>query len=167
MLLLLVPAFWVIVAARQEDLPVYTARSVMIGLREQPRHWLGRTVAVRGIVRGSVVDQGVLKEVLLEPFPANMQPPSDIVPISVATQPLTILVGNAQQNPLLTLARRIPFLSGIMPDRQRTTGAGGSGVYRIRIVDASSEPGCRPQPCYRAVALDPITGVAAPDTADQ
>lgn len=139
----------------------------MIGLREQPWHWLGRTVAVRGIVRGSVVDQGVLKEVLLEPFPANMQPPSDVVPVSVATQPLTILLGNAQQNPVLTLVRRIPILSRIVPNRQRTTDAGGWGVYRIRITDASDQPGCRPRPCYRATALDPISGVAAPDTADQ
>jgi hypothetical protein len=166
-LLMLVPLLWVVVAVHQEDVPLYTARTVMIGLREHPRNWFGRTVAVRGIVRGSVVDQGVLKEVLLEPFPTGMQPPSDVVPVSVATQPLTILAGNAQQNPVLILVRRIPLLSGIVPDRQQTSDADGWGVYRIRIVDASTEPGCSPKPCYRATALDPVSGVTPPDILDQ
>jgi hypothetical protein len=158
--LLAIVMLWVVVAARHGDIPLYAAGTVMTGLREHPDRWFGKTVAVRGIARGSVVDQGVLKEILLEPFPANMEPPSSVEPVSTSTQPLTIIVSTTPRDSVLAFVQHFPLLSSLFPARPVTLDATGQGTYRIAIVDASGDPGCAIRPCYRALALDPVSGGA-------
>jgi hypothetical protein len=158
--------FWAVTLPRQHNVPLYSAATVVAGLRAHPDRWYGRTIAVRGIARGSVVDQGVLKEILLEPFPANMDPPSSVGPVPASTQPLTILVDAPPPNPLLSFVQRIPLLSGFVAEKQVELDANGVGIYRISIADASAAPSCVLRPCYVATSLDRVSGLPVAGTGE-
>lgn len=140
-----------VIVTRRDDGPVYSVAQVQAGLQQHPRQWFGKTIRVHGWLGGYLLRGG-------EPFEYRLQQDrfdigSGITDPESVAGPFAFVLGSAQPSPLLTWLRRAPFLDRVIPDH----GADGTqdATYRVRIVDASADPGCPLRPCYRAILLDP------------
>jgi hypothetical protein len=158
--------------AHRHDGPAYTARQVQAGLLRHPDRWLGRTLLVRGAVASAGLIfmpaevGGAARRYAIgaqagapalawsrEGVPADLAGP--VAP--EAGGALVVDQAVAGDGWFGSLVRRLPLLDRLLPER----GADGRhpATYRVRLMDASSDPGCAAPLCYHAALLDPIPAV--------
>jgi hypothetical protein len=128
--------------------PVYSVAQVEAYLASHPRSWTDRTLLVRGV---AVAVEGHCHANLAGAAPVC--PPArtaleDFGPTASAPLPLAL----AGPGPLLTVARRVPLLVGLLPAPQMVNW-GEVATYRVELRAISGEP-CGTGPCYEAMVLD-------------
>jgi hypothetical protein len=128
--------------------PVYSVDQVRVGLVNNPRAWLGRTIRVRGIVPSYYC-----------PGPISLScPPAPSTTLhSVARasdRSLPLFFGSAEGE--ASLFQSEPILRSLLPGPQHLL-RGRAAVYRVRLQALAGDV-CGYWPCYVTVLID-----AAPD----
>jgi hypothetical protein len=148
---LLCPVLLTCLAAYQRPLdrgPVYSVAQVEARLASHPRAWTDRTLLLRGVAVavGGHCDANLAGV-------AHVCPPArtaleDFGPTAGAPLPLAL----AGPGPLLTVARRVPLLVGLLPAPQ-VVNWGEVATYRAELRAISGEQ-CGAGLCYEAIVLD-------------
>jgi hypothetical protein len=124
--------------------PVYSVRMLRAALAQAPEPWAGRTLLVRGVVKGCPY---------LRPGPCASWPPALTDPAEAASPPdaelLPLAWGSAP--PWVAFLRRLPLLSAVVPAAQAPRW-GALAVYRVQV--RALRCGAAQSPCYEALLLD-------------
>jgi hypothetical protein len=129
---------------------VYSLVAARTHLEQDPAHWLGRTILVRGEVVPCLAmpsaENGAWTA--LAPAPVDARRGDAVGPATSDPLPLRA----AGLNPFLASLRELPLLDELLPAPQLPTW-GTIGIYRIRV-GAVSASTCPSPPCYQALLLD-------------
>jgi hypothetical protein len=122
--------------------PTYTVAGLQRQVAGDPRHWLGRTVLVKGVV-ASIGDASGPEGIVLGMTLTDPGEPSG------ATD-LTVVWGPA--DPLLGFLRHLPLIGQLAP-RAQAEHWDTIATYRVRL-RAAPASACQSRPCYEALLLD-------------
>jgi hypothetical protein len=129
--------------------PIYGVATLRAHLAHDPRHWVGRTLLVRGEIVPCLAMPSADNGRCAALAPSAWQPPSP-TPWRTAVDPLPVV--HAGLDPFLTRLRQVPFLGALVPSPQ-VVQWGVTATYRVTL-RASSHSICGTGVCYEALLLD-------------
>lgn len=128
---------------------VYGVATVRAQLARDPKHWVGRTLLVRGQVVPCLAMPSADNGRCAALAPSAWQPPS-ITPWRAAVDPLPVV--HAGLDPALAHLRRLPLLDDMLPAPQ-VLRWGAVATYRVRLRPVARSI-CDTGICFEALLPD-------------